>query len=116
MHDLDWCHIMSICNSALYVSEVIALSCTHARAYLRHDAVSARALLVLKDDIRVVVDDQVLEARVVAIDASLGRAARTERRLRDVGHVLLVDEWRHLARALASEAAASRAAAERRVA
>lgn len=62
--------------------------------YLRHEAVSSRALLVLEDDVRVVVGDEILEPGVAAGNLALTESAGGQRVLRHVRHVLLEDEGR----------------------
>lgn len=62
--------------------------------YLRHEAVCSCALLVLEDDVRVVVGDEILEPGVAARDLALTESTGGQRVLRHVGHVLLEDEGR----------------------
>ncbi len=87
----------------------VICACVRVHTYLRHDAVGARALLVLEHDVGVVVDDEVLELGVSAGDASLGEPRRAQRVLRHVRHVLLEDERRHLAAAVRRAVPAARA-------
>lgn len=66
--------------------------------YLGHQTVGAGSFFVFEDYVRVVVGHELLEARIVARDLALGESAGAQRVLRHVGHVLLEDERRQLAR------------------
>ena len=79
---------------------------------MRHDAVVVVAAPVLEHDVRVVVDDELVEARLGAPDATLGRSTGAQRVLRDVRHVLLEDERRLLASCPALTGAAARTTRE----
>ena len=82
------------------------------RTDVRHDAVVVVAAPVLEHDVRVVVDDELVEARLGAPDATLDRSTGAQRVLRDVRHVLLEDERRLLASCPALTGAAARTTRE----
>lgn len=77
---------------------------------LSHEPVGAGALLVFDDDVLVVVGHQVLEPGVVPVDGSLVGAARRDRVLRQIGHVLLEDQRRQFSGSTAAADASTGAA------
>lgn len=68
------------------------------RAHLGHEAVGARVLLVLEDDVGIVVGGELLEALRAARDLAFIAPAGAQRLLRHVGAELLVGERHELAR------------------
>lgn len=62
------------------------------RTHSCHETVGSCALLVLKDDVGIVVGDEVFESGVVSRDFALLKAGRGNGVLADVRNVLLEDE------------------------
>lgn len=84
-------HLLHMCLITLDYHPPPATS-LHPRAYLCHEAVGSCALLVLEDDVRVVVGDEILEPGVATCNLALTEPAGGQRVLRHVGHVLLEHE------------------------
>lgn len=82
--------------------------------YLSHETVSASAFLVFEDNVRVVIGYELLESRIVTRDFAFGQSTSAERVLRYVGHVLLENERRQLARRPSAISAPAGTAGRRR--
>lgn len=63
--------------------------------HLTHVPVRSGAFVVLEDDVRIVVDNQILEFCIVAGDFALGQPAGPQSIFRHVGYVLFEDERGH---------------------
>lgn len=68
------------------------------RAHLGHEAVGARVLLVLEDDVGIVIGGELLEALRAARDLAFIAPAGAQGLLGHVGAELLIGEWHELAR------------------